>query len=178
MADSEPPSHGPTFTAFITTCNIAPIPPYIPLYLAVSPDHLCIPPSLSIYHCIANPPVLFNFLSITLSSLWCLHLEVRQWRALKWERRVIEGEEVLGQRKTGISCSQIGGKRHKLCFMEATGGLRRKKFTLWLTLSFFILIGMTKARQNLVYDVERNFTDKFFIFKKWTFWLLYSSGWQ
>lgn len=116
MADSEPPSHGPTFTAFITTCNIAPIPPYIPLYLAMSPDHLCIPPSLSIYHCVANPPVLFNFLSITLSSLWCLHLEVRQWRALKWERRVIEGEEVLGQRKTGISCSQIGGKRHELCF--------------------------------------------------------------
>lgn len=116
MADSEPPSHGPTFTAFITTCNIAPIPPYIPLYLAMSPDHLCIPPSLSIYHCVANPPVLFNFLSITLSSLWCLHLEVRQWRALKWERRVIEGEEVLEQRKTGISCSQIGGKRHELCF--------------------------------------------------------------
>lgn len=77
-ADSEPPSHGPTFTAFITTCNISPIPPFIPLYLAASPDHLCIPPSLSIHHCIANPPVLFNFLSITLSPLWCLHLEVRQ----------------------------------------------------------------------------------------------------
>lgn len=58
-ADSEPPSHGPTFTAFITTCNIAPIPPFIPLYLATSPDHICIPPSLSIHHCIANPPVLF-----------------------------------------------------------------------------------------------------------------------
>lgn len=61
---------------------------------------------------------------------------------------------MLGQRKTGISCSQIGGKRHELCFMEATGGMRRKKFTLWLTLSFFILIGMTKARQHLVYDVD------------------------
>lgn len=82
MADSEPPSHGPTFTAFITTCNISPIPPFNPLYLATSPDRLCIPPSLSIHHCITNPPVLFNFLSITLSPLWCLHLEVRQWRAL------------------------------------------------------------------------------------------------
>lgn len=37
-------------------------------------------------------------------------------------------------------------------FVEATGGLRRKKFTLKLTLSSLVLTGMTKARQHLVYD--------------------------
>lgn len=67
-----------------------------------------------------TPSALFNFLSITLTSLWCFHLEVRQWRAPRREKRGMRSSN--GGR--GLFCGAIKG--HGYSFYVAAASRRQQ----------------------------------------------------